>query len=41
MYHVSTYYTAKVMIETPILVITPLLYALIVYFGIGLTVSAA
>lgn len=40
MYTVSTYYTAKVTTETPVLLITPLLYTVIVYFGIGLTRDA-
>ena len=39
MYSVSSYYTAKVMMETPILIVIPLLYTLIIYFGIGLTVN--
>lgn len=40
MYTVSTYYTAKVIQDTPILLVTPILYSLIVYFGIGLTITA-
>lgn len=40
MYSVSTYYTAKVMQDTPLLLVTPVLYTIIVYFGIGLTITA-
>ncbi len=40
MYTVGAYYMAKIVIETPILLITPMLFSLIVYFGIGLTITA-
>ena len=39
MYRVSTYYMAKTILEIPILVIVALLYDIIVYFGIGTTVT--
>ena len=32
---------AKIIIETPILALTPMVFSLIVYFGIGLTISAS
>ena len=32
---------SKVMVETPVLIFAPLLYTIIVYFGIGLTVTAS
>ena len=38
---VGPYYIAKIMVETPPLIIIPLLYCAITYFGIGLTVTAA
>ena len=41
MYPVAPYYISKVIIETPVLIFTPLLSAVIVYFGIGLTITAA
>lgn len=40
MYGVPAYYLAKILIETPILAFLPLLNAIIVYFGIGLTITA-
>lgn len=40
MYRVPPYYITKVMSDTPIMIIIPLLYELIVYFGIGLTITA-
>jgi ABC-2 type transporter len=39
MYSVGTYYLAKTLIETPVLLVTPMVFAVIVYFGIGLTVT--
>lgn len=39
LYSFSAYYTAKIAIEIPVLALTPLLNALIVYFGIGLSVT--
>lgn len=41
MYSVPAYYMAKVLVETPIIAFTPLLNAIIVYFGIGTTVTAS
>jgi hypothetical protein len=41
MYSVTAYYLAKILIETPILALTPMIFALIVYFGIGLTITAS
>ena len=40
MYNVRAYYMAKIIIETPVLIITPMLYSIIVYFKIGLTIDA-
>jgi hypothetical protein len=39
MYVVSAYYLAKVMAEFPFLILTPLLLQILIYFGIGLTVT--
>jgi ABC-type multidrug transport system permease subunit len=39
MYSVGTYYLAKTLIETPVLLLSPMVFTLIVYFGIGLTVT--
>lgn len=41
MYTVSAYYLAKITAEIPVLAITPMLFAVIVYFKIGLTVTAS
>ena len=41
MYSVTAYYMAKILVETPILALMPMIFSLIVYFGIGLTISAA
>jgi ABC-type multidrug transport system permease subunit len=41
MYGVPSYYLSKVLLETPMLAFTPLLNAIIVYFGIGLTVTSS
>ena len=40
MYTVGAYYMAKIMIETPVLLLTPMIYSLIVYFGVGTTITA-
>eukprot|EP00347_Sterkiella_histriomuscorum_P001693 403371041 len=40
MYGVSPYYLSKVLVDVPLIIITPLLNTIIVYFGIGLTVTA-
>ena len=39
MYSVSTYYMAKTLSEAPVLLFTPIVFAVIVYFGIGLTIT--
>lgn len=41
MYSVSAYYLAKILVETPVLAATPMAFTLIVYFGMGLTITAA
>ena len=41
MYSVTSYYLAKVVIEFPVLALAPMIFTLIVYFGIGLTISAS
>jgi ABC-2 type transporter len=41
MYTVAAYYIAKVAVETPILSLTPMIFAVIVYFKIGLTITAS
>jgi ABC-type multidrug transport system permease subunit len=41
MYTVGAYYLAKIAIETPVMLITPMLYSLIVYFGVGTTITAS
>jgi len=41
MYGVPAYYLAKVIVETPVMALRPLVNAIIVYFGIGLTVTAS
>ncbi len=40
MYGVGAHYTAKIIIETPVLLMIPMVFSLIVYFGIGLTITA-
>lgn len=40
MYTVGAYYMAKIILETPILLLIPMVYQLIIYFGIGLTITA-
>ena len=40
MYKVPPYYGSKVMIETPLLALLPMLTSIIVYFEIGTTVTA-
>jgi ABC-type multidrug transport system permease subunit len=39
MYSVGTYYLAKTIVETPVLLISPMVFCVIVYFGVGLTVT--
>ena len=41
MYTVGAYYIAKIIIETPILAIAPMIFCIIVYFKIGLTIAAS
>lgn len=41
MYSVTAYYLAKILVETPVLALTPMIFALIVYFGVGLTITAS
>lgn len=39
MYSVATYYLAKTLVELPVLLVTPMVFSVIVYFGVGLTVT--
>ena len=41
MYGVPAYYLAKVIMEMPMMIFLPLLNALIIYFGVGLTITAS
>lgn len=41
MYSVGAYYLAKIAIEIPVMLLTPMLYSVIVYFGIGTTITAS
>jgi len=41
MYTVVSYYLAKIVIETPILALTPMSFSIIIYFKIGLIITAA
>ncbi len=41
MYKVSPYYMAKILIEAPLFAFTPMLFTVIVYFKIGLTITAS
>ena len=41
MYDVSSYYLAKILTETPVLLITPMIFSVIVYFKIGLMITAS
>ena len=41
MYSVSAYYVAKIAAETPVLAFTPMVFAIICYFKIGLTITAS
>lgn len=40
MYGVNSYFLTKMVMEFPILVVVPLLFSIIVYFGVGLALSA-
>ena len=39
MYTIAPYYLSKTIVEVPIALIQPMLFAVIVYFGVGLTVT--
>jgi ATP-binding cassette subfamily G (WHITE) protein 1 len=41
MYSVSAYYLAKIIIEVPVLSFIPILFSVMVYFKIGLTITAS
>jgi ABC-type multidrug transport system permease subunit len=41
MYTVGSYYLAKIAAETPILCLLPMIFAVITYFKIGLTITAS
>lgn len=41
MYAVTSYYLAKTMMELPVLLTTPMVFSLIVYFKIGLIITAS
>lgn len=41
MYSVSSYYFAKILVETPIFSIVPMLFAVIFYFKTGFTIAAS
>ena len=41
MYEVGPYYSAKIVAETPVISLTPMLFAIVVYFKIGLTITAS
>eukprot|EP00347_Sterkiella_histriomuscorum_P021229 403334750 len=40
MYHVGPYYTAKMVLDLPSLIIQPMTWTIIVYFGVGLSITA-
>jgi hypothetical protein len=39
MYSVGTYYLAKTLVETPVMLLAPLVFSVVVYFGIGITIT--
>lgn len=39
MYGVTSYYLARIMIDTPIQLLLPLIFSFIIYFKIGLTIT--
>ncbi len=39
MYHVTTYYISKVITELPLNILAAIVFTLIVFFGIGLTIT--
>ena len=41
MYSVPSYYLAKIVAEMPVILISPMIYCLIVYFKIGTTITAS
>lgn len=41
MYSVTAYYLAKVLADLPLQLITPIVFTVIVYFGIGMTIEAS
>lgn len=41
MYSIMTYYVARSTVETPLFLLTPMIFSLIVYFGVGLDITAA
>ena len=41
MYDVTSYYLAKILTETPVLLVTPMIFSAIVYFKIGLMITAS
>lgn len=41
MYSVTSYYFAKIMADLPVLLLNPMIFTLIVYFGIGMTIEAS
>ena len=41
MYSVTAYYLAKVLADLPVQLITPIVFTVIVYFGIGMTIEAS
>jgi ABC-type multidrug transport system permease subunit len=40
MYSIYSYFFSKFLIEIPHLIISPLIFSLIVYFGVGLTITS-
>ena len=40
MYRVAPYYLSKILAELPMQLFTPMLYLIIVYWGVGLTITA-
>ena len=41
MYDVTSYYLAKITTDTPVLLVTPMIYAVRAYFKIGLMITAS
>lgn len=40
MYDVGPYYLTKTLIDFPIIISVPMIFSIVVYFGVGLTVTA-